>query len=133
MLKETIQGLQKMQRDLQIKYVATIKELKSIEQEMKLVENIIKLKKGKIGLSKEEIPEKYDNELFQDKKVIFVIKTLQAASVKEIADYMHKKEKGSDYKSIYARAQQVVIKLTKENKIIKIGNYASKYKLNMIE
>jgi hypothetical protein len=141
MIKESVAELKQIQKDLNKRRLEILKELKQIDDDLSLVEGVILIRSGKIqseknekngGISKEEIPEKYDISLFQEKKIIYAISILKEATVKELADYMHKQEKNSDYDALYKRAQQVVIRLTKENKLIKIGDYASKYKLNMI-
>jgi len=141
MIKETLPELKIILSDLEKTKKSILKELAEVEQDIFLTKNVIRMKKGlapliEVGdteLENNEIPEEYSNDLFQDQKVIYTVHTLKEASVKQIAEYMHKMEHGSVYDSVYKRAQQVVMRLTKENKLIKIGKYASKYKINRIE
>ena len=136
---EDLQKLEKKEQDLIKKIEKKKHELSLLEGELFFTTSLIWLKKHPnktpkdiLGaISHEDIPKKYDINMFQDKKVIYALSVLKEATVKELAEYMQQQEKGSDYKAIYHRVQQVTIRLQKENKIIGIGDYARKFKLNM--
>jgi hypothetical protein len=140
MNSESLLELTKRLRDLKKKQIQVHKEADKIDSEINILENIVKLKterkvKSKIkGIYKDEIPTDYNDDLFKEQKVIFIINQLKAPTVREIAQFMHIASSGKESEdSLYKRAQQVVIKLGKEHKVLKIGDYNSKYKLNIID
>lgn len=124
-------------RILQKEKKLKLKELEELESNIQSLEDSLKLERereilgGNIGIHRDEIPFKYDIDLFQHLKVIFILNELGEATVKTIADYMHKKEPKVNYKTIYTTALHMVLKLHREHKLNKIGNYKSKYSLNI--
>lgn len=142
MISETYVELVRMERELLKKHAKALEELKKIESELDLVRHAKQLKRDKPspleakysagGILSGDIPTVFNENMLQEKKVIMALNELNEANVREISEWMYKREGGKiDRDTSYKRAQQVIIKLVKENKVIKIGDYASKYKLNI--
>lgn len=110
-----------------------------LQKEMDLIGELLKAKKEhkalKLkGIHKTDIPASWDKDMFYEQKVIYAINESGGeASVNTITEYIGKLEKRNDLDALYRRIQQVIIKITKEHKVIKIGKYASTYKLNIID
>lgn len=133
--KETIQTLKDLESSLLKRQDKAKQELIETNRELEMVRDLIR-RMGKVVIGKgdkddkEKIPPKYEMTMNQEKKVAYILFRLDEGDVKDIAEEMHRLEKGSDYESIYRRVQQVIIRMKKQFKVIGTGDYGSKYKLS---
>jgi NAD(P)H-nitrite reductase large subunit len=98
--------------------------LKDMEKAITNIKQNKPVKKKKLEISKE-----YNHDMKWESKVIYVVNKLKEPTLNEITDKLANLDNASPEK-IYLLVQQVIIRMIKANKLIKIGDYASKYKLN---
>ena len=139
MYNESITELNKRLKSVTKEHSKAQKRVTELQKEMDLIADLIKAKKehkaSKLkGIHKTDIPASWDKDMFYEQKVIYAINESGGeASVNAVTDYIGKLEKRNDLDALYRRIQQVIIKLTKEYKVIKFGKYGSSYKLNIID
>jgi hypothetical protein len=140
MISESLAELNKKLKELKKKQLLAHKEAAKADAEVNVLENLIKVKKerkvkAKVkGIYRDEIPTVFSDDLFMEQQIIFAIDILKTPTAHEIAQFIHLGSIGRHtLDAAYKRAQQVVIKLVKEQKAIKIGKYNSRYKLNIID
>lgn len=79
------------------------------------------------------IPSEYDKESRWEDRIIWVLNKRKQATIKEITVEILKQEKMSkeEFDPTYKKIQQVILRMLNDIKVIKLGTYNSKYKLNI--
>ena len=110
------------------------KEINMCQKEIKIINQVIKSLRDldvkdplKIAF---DLPEKYTSDLKWEKKLLFLINKMNEAGIKELTEEILKRESDLEYNKTYKIIQQNIFKLHNNGKLIKKGDYASKYKLN---
>ncbi|MBI3517975.1 MAG: hypothetical protein HY062_01275 [Bacteroidetes bacterium] len=149
MSKKTLRELEKIKKTLIKSITEKLNEVGKMDKELHKVNEMINsyyesedgksplgrskviLKSSVDGLLKSDIPTVYANNMVLRKKILFIINKNKSCTVKEIAEEIVKAENDKSYDSVYPMIQQAIRKLINQKHLNKIGDYNSKYELNL--
>jgi hypothetical protein len=120
-----IKALKKEKKDLEKKIVATRRLLSQLVRKLKTKVDAIS------GLEKPEVkvPAEYNASGKLRNKILYILSDQEGLTLPEIVSEIQRREKTPA--TLYAAVQRLLIRMIDELVIIKIGEYRSKYKLNI--
>lgn len=108
------------------------KALNKETKELLLVKKTMEVNKIKCDpiIPKVEIPRYYKVDFKWETKILFTLNKYGSASIARIVKAIVKREKGCNYTLTYRKIQQTILRMLNTKKLIKDGEYNSKYRIN---